>query len=107
VQTEHDDSDQPNDRCAHAVLNIQAPSHCRDGHFTDPYEQKTQRSPGLGWRTVPHPAHSSKCTQALVVITARILQASGSVSPGTVWVRSEGCDSGAFRGLRADLPHAK
>jgi len=34
VQTEHDDSDEPKDRCAHAVLNIQEPGHCRDGHFT-------------------------------------------------------------------------
>jgi len=29
-----------------------------------------------------------------------------SFSPGTVWVRSEGCDWGAFRGLRDDFPRA-
>jgi len=37
----------------------------------------------------------------------RVLQASRPFLPGTVWVRSEGCDSGVFRGLRADLPRAK
>jgi hypothetical protein len=44
VQTEHEDSEGPKDRCAHAPLNIQEAGHCRDGHFTDPYEQKTQQS---------------------------------------------------------------
>ena len=35
-----------------------ASSVCRGGHRLDPYEQKTQQSPGLGRSTVPHPVHS-------------------------------------------------
>ena len=33
-------------------------SDCFGGHLTDPYEQKTQQSPGLGFRTVPQLLHS-------------------------------------------------
>ena len=33
----------------------------------------------------------------------RLLHASRSFSPGTVWVRSVACDSGAFRDFRLDF----
>jgi hypothetical protein len=36
----------------------QAPSDCRGGHGTVPYEQNTQQSPGLGRRTAPQPVQS-------------------------------------------------
>jgi hypothetical protein len=40
------------------------------GHFTDPYEQKTQQSPAFGRSMAWHPAHWWKCTQASVGITS-------------------------------------
>jgi hypothetical protein len=30
------------------------------GHGTDPYEQNTQQSPALGFKSTPHPWHSKK-----------------------------------------------
>jgi len=30
---------------------LQAPFDCTGGHFTEPKEQKTQQSPGFGFRT--------------------------------------------------------
>jgi hypothetical protein len=31
---------------------------CMGGQGSEPYEQNTQQSPGLGRRRVPHPVHS-------------------------------------------------
>jgi hypothetical protein len=36
----------------------QSPSICIGGHFTEPYEQKTQQSPRLGFNAAPHVAQS-------------------------------------------------
>jgi hypothetical protein len=33
-------------------------SACIDGHGAEPYEQKTQQSPGLGLSRAPQPTHS-------------------------------------------------
>jgi hypothetical protein len=36
----------------------QEPCACIGGHFTEPNEQNTQQSPGLGRSRAPHPVHS-------------------------------------------------
>jgi hypothetical protein len=46
------------------------PVPCTGGHFTDPYEQKTQQSPAFGRSMAWHPAHWWKYTQASVGITS-------------------------------------
>lgn len=39
---------------------------CDEGQRTEPYEQKTQQSPGWGRRTAEQPLHVWKNTQASV-----------------------------------------
>ena len=59
------------------------------GHLTEPYEQKTQQSPGFGRSNVRHPAHSWKWRHASTGIT------STAANPQRGHVRTEsriGCE---------------
>jgi hypothetical protein len=42
------------------------------GHFTEPYEQKTQQSPGFGLKTLLQFAHWWKNWQASIGITSSL-----------------------------------